>query len=244
MNESSTISVIERDNLTREMLSRWIDSAPGFRCVGGYADTRSALQHLSEENPDLILVDLHLPGAIEYVRHLKPLLPGTGFVMLTVYEETDIIFESLAAGATGCLSKNTTRTELLAVLMNARRGVLPMASYVARKILHFFYGSRSKPDAVVELRRSEKVVLELLARGYRDGEIAAALDISIAMVNTHVRDIYGKLQARSQARAAARHSRQSRGMDIRVRGFVEYGSATILASQETKPCGQSAGSCQ
>ena len=77
MNESSTISVIERDNLTREMLSRWIDSAPGFRCVGGYADTRSALQHLSEENPDLILVDLHLPGAIEYVRHLKPLLPGT-----------------------------------------------------------------------------------------------------------------------------------------------------------------------
>jgi len=97
MNESSTISVIERDNLTREMLSRWIDSAQGFRCVGGYADTRSALQHLSEENPDLILVDLHLPGAIEYVRHLKPLLPGTGFVMLTdrADEETGVLVERL-----------------------------------------------------------------------------------------------------------------------------------------------------
>ena len=158
MNESSTISIIERDNLAREILSRWIDSAQGFRCVGGYADARSALQHLPEENPDLILVEIHLPGAIEYVRHLKPLLPRTGFVMLTIYEETDIIFESLTAGAAGYLSKNTTRTELLAALRDVRRGVLPMASYVARKVLQLFCGSRSKPDAVVELRRSEKVV--------------------------------------------------------------------------------------
>jgi DNA-binding NarL/FixJ family response regulator len=236
MNEPNTISIIESDNRTRQILSHWIDCTPGFRCLSGYADTDSARRSLPNEGPDLVLVDLHLPDAIGCVRELKALMPRTSFIMLSVFEDVDLVFESLAAGASGCLAKDSARAELIAALGEARRGVLPMNSPVARKALQSFNGTRMRLNPVVELGTHERVVLELQARGYRCGQIAAALGISPPTVNAHLCGVYVKLQARARSRtdAGARPICQRRGGDSPACGSGTQACTTLPAGQQAK----------
>lgn len=203
---SIAVSIVEDDASARGILSDWIQSAPGFRCAGTHASAESALATLPAEKPTVVLTDINLPGmsGIECVRRLKPLLPDAQFVMLTVYEDSDHIFNALMAGATGYLLKQTPRQELLAALKEVHAGGSPMTSNIARKVVQAFQWSNSSNSEADELTAREREVLELLARGYLYKEIAESLHISVPTVNTYTRRIYEKLHVRSRSQAVAK----------------------------------------
>lgn len=214
---SIAVSIIEDDAPAREILADWIRRAPGFRCVSQYGDAESALAKLPADQPGIVLVDINLPGmsGIECVRRLKPLLPGTQFVMVTVYEDTDHIFHALAAGATGYMLKQTPREELLAALKDVQAGGSPMTSNIARKVVQSFQRSGPQVPESANLSPREREVLDLLARGYLYKEISTALGISVPTVNTYIRRIYEKLQVQSRAQAVAKYGHFDAGDEWR-----------------------------
>ena len=201
-----TVSIVEDDAPARGMLADWIHRASGFRCAGQYGSAEAALAALPAEKPAVVLMDINLPGmsGIECVRQLKPMLPNTQFVMLTVYEDADHIFNALAIGASGYLLKRVSRGELLAALRDVHAGGSPMSSNIARKVVKSFLRPALQSSEAVELSPREREVLELLARGYLYKEIAESLRISIPTVNTYIRRIYEKLHVRSRSQAVAK----------------------------------------
>jgi DNA-binding NarL/FixJ family response regulator len=203
---SITVSIVEDDGEARKLLAGWIKRAEGLRCVGEHGSAEIALTALPEEKPSVVLMDINLPGmnGVECVRRLKPALPTTQFVMLTVYEDADHIFNALAAGATGYLLKQTPRMELLAALQDVNRGGSPMASNIARRVVQSFQQTASAVKSSEELSAREQEVLNLLARGFLYKEIAESLNISVATVNTYIRRIYEKLHVRSRSQAVAK----------------------------------------
>jgi DNA-binding NarL/FixJ family response regulator len=200
------VAIVEDDSSVREILSEWIGRAQGFECVGCYANAEIALEKMPPQNPAVVLMDINLPGisGIECVRRLKPLLPLTQFVMLTVYEDADHIFNALAAGASGYLLKQTPRDELLSALSDVHVGGSPMTSNIARKVVQSFQRPAIHVDESANLSPREREVLELLARGYLYKEISDALGIGVPTVNTYIRRIYEKLHVRSRAQAVAK----------------------------------------
>jgi len=201
-----TVVVVEDDSPVREILATWIREAEGFACVGQFPDAESALAQMAGCQPDVALVDINLPGlsGIECVRDLKPRLPGTQFVMLTVYEDSDHIFDALSAGATGYLLKRTPREALLTALREVHAGGSPMSSNIARKVVQSLQVTKPKATpADDELSKRENEVLALLAQGYLYKEIADAIGISLPTVNTYIRRIYEKLHVHSRAQAVA-----------------------------------------
>ncbi len=206
---SIAVSIVEDDAPARDILASWIRRADGFRFVSGHGSAELAITKLPVEKPSVVLMDINLPGmnGIECVRKLKPLLPEAQFVMLTVYEDADHIFNALVAGATGYLLKQTPRSELLAALKQVHAGGSPMTSNIARKVVQCFHQPQNQPspdDAALSPR--EREVLELLARGYLYKEIADTLTISLPTVNTYIRRIYEKLHVRSRAQAIAKYT--------------------------------------
>jgi DNA-binding NarL/FixJ family response regulator len=220
---SIAVSIVEDDSQSREILSDWIQHAPGFRCVGQYGNAESALLKLPAEKPGVVLMDINLPGmsGIECVRQLKPQLPKTQFVMLTVYEDTDHIFDALAVGASGYLLKQTPRDELLTAIKDVHVGGSPMTSNIARKVVQSFQRAAPQADESVNLSPREKEVLESLACGYLYKEIADKLGITVATVVTYIRRIYEKLHVRSRAQAVAKYGhfapRDERGHSVVIR---------------------------
>jgi DNA-binding NarL/FixJ family response regulator len=204
---SIAVSIVEDDGPAREVLTDWIRHAHGFRCVSQHGSAESALMKLQAEKPSVVLMDINLPGmsGIECVRQLKPQLPNTQFVMLTVYEDTDHIFDALAVGASGYLLKQTPREELLTALKDVHAGGSPMTSNIARKVVQSFLRSAPQTDESVTLSPREREVLELLACGYLYKEIADKLGITVATVVTYIRRIYEKLHVRSRAQAVAKY---------------------------------------
>jgi DNA-binding NarL/FixJ family response regulator len=211
---SIAVSIVEDDAPVRELFVEWINLAEGFRCISQHGDTRSALMHLPKEKPAIVLVDINLPdlSGIECVRRAKPLMPETQFVMLTVYKDSNHIFDALAAGAVGYLLKQTPCKQLIASLKEVSEGGSPMTSYIARKVVQSFQ-ERSVPSvqfdgpAVDGLSARERQVLELLARGHFYKEICETLAISKSTVNTHVRNIYEKLHVHTRGQAIAKFSK-------------------------------------
>src|SRR6516164_4535540 len=134
------VSIVEDDAQARKILAGWISRASGFRLAGDWGDAETALSQLTEKKPHVVLMDINLPGmsGVEAVKRLKPVLPDTQFVMLTVYEDADHIYNALAAGATGYLLKQTPRAELLNALEEVHRGGSPMTSNIARKVVQSF----------------------------------------------------------------------------------------------------------
>jgi DNA-binding NarL/FixJ family response regulator len=199
------VSIVEDDAPARAILAGWVGRAEGFRCLGQHANGELALAQLPLEQPDVVLMDINLGGinGVECVRRLKPVLPNTQFLMLTVYEDADHILRALEAGASGYLLKQTPRTQLLAALREVFAGGSPMTSNIARKVVQSFQRPPSASDAQ-PLSPREQEVLDLLARGYLYKEIADALNISVPTVNTYIRRIYEKLHVRSRAQAVAR----------------------------------------
>jgi DNA-binding NarL/FixJ family response regulator len=206
---NTSVSIVEDDPTIRQILAEWINRAEGFHCHSVHDSTESALGKLPEEKPHIVLVDINLPGqsGIDCVRQLKPVMPDTQFMMLTVYEDSGHIFDALQAGASGYLLKRTPREELIAALKQVEEGGSPMTSYIARKVVQSFYQPHQAPperNGTEGLSPRECEVLELLARGYFYKEITEALNISTSTVNTHVRRIYEKLHVHSRAQAVAK----------------------------------------
>ena len=206
---SIAVAIVEDDVPAREILASWIRSTDGFRVVGEYDDAETAIARLPHEKPSVVLFDINLPGmnGIECVRKLKPRLPETQFVMVTVYEDANHIFNALSAGASGYLLKQTRRNELLDALKDVHAGGSPMSSQIARKVVQNFYRNEAQSNGeTIELSPREREVLELLARGYLYKEIAEMLKISVQTVNTYIRRIYEKLHVRSRAQAVAKYA--------------------------------------
>ena len=202
------VSIVEDDQKAREIFVEWVNRAGGFRCISDHGSAEDALEKMPKASPQVIFMDINLPGmnGVECVRRLKPLLPDAQFVMLTVYEDSDHIFEALAAGASGYLLKRTPRDELLAAIKQVHEGGAPMTSYIARKVVQAFQRQQSEKPEVNELSPREWEVLELLSRGYSYKEISSALTIGIPTVNTHLHRTYEKLHVRSRGEAVAKFS--------------------------------------
>lgn len=211
---SATVVIIEDDAPNREIWAEWVDRSPDFKCIKQFGSVEAALPVVPELQPRIVLSDINLPGlsGIEGVRRLKPLLPNTQFVMLTVYEDADHIFEALAAGATGYMLKDTRRSQLLEALREVHAGGSPMSANIARKVVQSFQHAGSQPSAAVSsgegenLSPREREVLDLLAQGLLYKEISEKLGVSLPTVNTYIRRIYEKLQVRSRAQAVARYT--------------------------------------
>ena len=188
----------------------WIRGTEGFKLVGEYDDAETAVAELPQKKPSVVLYDINLPGmnGIECVRRLKPRLPETQFLMVTVYGDANHIFDALAVGASGYLLKQTRRNELIDALRDVHAGGSPMSSQIARKVVQSFRRNETESAGgeMVELSQREGEVLELLARGYLYKEIAEQLKISVQTVNTYIRRIYEKLHVRSRAQAVAKYA--------------------------------------
>ncbi len=197
--------VVEDDESVRDILTTWLRQADGFVCVGVFGDVESALPQIAQHKPDVVLVDINLPGVsgIECVRQLKPRIPETQFVMLTVYEDSTHIFDALSAGATGYLLKRTSREVLIDALREVHAGGSPMSGNIARKVVQSLHQPKPRIRPADELSKRENEVLALLAQGYLYKEIADALGIGRETVNTYIRRIYEKLHVHSRAHAVA-----------------------------------------
>ena len=205
------VSIIEDDAPTREILVGWIRHSRGFQLVSDYGDAEQAVSRLPTDRPDVVLMDINLPAmsGIECVRQLKLIMPETQFVMLTVYEDADHLFDALAGGASGYLLKRTLREELIDALKDVHSGGSPMSSNIARKLVQSFRQMPSATDGIEDLTPREREVLHLLASGDLYKEIADTLGISITTVNAHIRRIYEKLHVRSRGQAVAKYARIS-----------------------------------
>jgi DNA-binding NarL/FixJ family response regulator len=197
--------IVEDDVSIRPLLAEWIQQTPGFTLLGQFPDAESAIAPMLEKKPNIALFDINLPGlsGIELVRQLKPKLPATQFVMLTVYEDANHIFEALSAGATGYLSKRTPREALITALRDVNAGGSPMSSSIARKVVQSFQRKNARAEPIDELSKRENEVLALLAQGHTYKHIADAMQIGIATVSTYSRRIYEKLHVNSRGQAVA-----------------------------------------
>jgi len=206
-NMSISVSIVEDDAGVRNTLAKLIDSSAGFRCLSQHPSAESALRELPKQNPEVVLMDINLPGlsGVECVRRLKPALPRAQIIMLTVYQNTEQIFNALAAGATGYLLKQTPPAELLSAIRDVHGGGSPMSSHIARKIVQSFQKPAPGNRGLESLTPREAEVLDYLAKGFLYKEIAEALKISYDTVHAHIRKIYEKLQVRSRTEAVARH---------------------------------------
>lgn len=204
-----TVSIVEDSEQVRSTLARLINRAEGFRCQSQFANAEAALVELPREKPDVVLMDINLPGmnGVECVRQLKHIIPDTQVVMLTVYEDTQSIFNALASGASGYLLKRTTKDELLAAIREVHRGGSPMTTHIARKVVQSFQSSTVSPQPAENLSPREQEVLDCLARGFLYKEIAEKLGISYETVHTYIRRIYEKLQVRTRTEAVAKFLR-------------------------------------
>ena len=203
----TAVSLVEDHADTRESLAALINSAPGFRCVSVYASAEDALRDIPKQNPDVALVDINLPGmsGIECVAKLKNLLPELPILILTTYEESELIFNSLSAGASGYLLKKTAPTELIEAIEQVRAGGSPMSMPVASKIVRFFQQRQQAASEVEKLTQREQEILALLARGFLYKEIGERVGISFSTVRAHLRNIYKKLHVQSRTEATAKY---------------------------------------
>jgi DNA-binding NarL/FixJ family response regulator len=205
-----TISIVEDNDKLRSTLVRVLNRAADFRCVSDYGNAEDALKDMPRIQPEVVLMDINLPGmnGVECVRQLKHLLPKVQVMMLTVYEDTENIFNALAAGATGYMLKRTPQKELLEAIHEVHRGGSPMTTHIARKVVLSFQQTAASALATESLSTREQEVLDLLSRGLMYKEIADKLQISYETVHTYIRRIYEKLQVRTRTEAVAKFLRR------------------------------------
>ena len=201
------VAIVEDDTHLRALFTDWVSSVPHLQLVAEYSNAEDAMAQLPKIPVDIVLMDINLPGqdGIECVRMLKNARPETLFLMVTVYDDAQRIYQALAAGATGYLLKRSTRAELLDAIEDLRSGGSPMSSSIARKVVQSFQQfSAPKGSATAALSDREMDVLKLLAQGYVYKEIGDQLSISVPTVGTHVRHIYNKLHVQTRAQAVAK----------------------------------------
>jgi DNA-binding NarL/FixJ family response regulator len=205
-----SVSIVEDNEQLRKTLARVISRSEGFECVSHYGTAEEALAALPKEKPEVVLMDINLPGinGVECVRKLKETSPDILSVMLTVYEDTENIFNALAAGASGYLLKRTKTPELLEAIREVQRGGSPMTTHIARKVTQSFQKAGPSAQATENLSQREQEVLDCLSQGFLYKEIAEKLGISYETVHTYIRRIYEKLQVRTRTEAVAKFLRR------------------------------------
>jgi DNA-binding NarL/FixJ family response regulator len=201
-----TVSIVEDDRGTRESLAELLNDASGMRCLGSYATGEAALRGIPAEAPDVAMVDINLPGmsGIDCVSKLKTLLPKLQVLMITTYEDGDLIFRSLRAGASGYLLKKTPRAKLIEAVEEVHAGGAPMSMQIARKVVGHFHRLQQTISDVDKLTKREQEILALLAKGRRYKEIVDELGLSLSTVRTHLSHIYNKLHVQSRTEAAVK----------------------------------------
>ncbi len=203
------VAVVEDDAGLRRSLRKSLEESHCTRCVAAVGSAEEALATLPALKADVILMDVNLPGAsgVECVQRLVPLLPETHFIMLTVFDDTEVVFQSLAAGAIGYLTKPVTEERLLEAIQDVYDGGAPMTGSIARRIVQAFRKPAADPRIAIEesLAPREQEVLRLLAKGYLQKEIADQLDISFPTVRTLTARIYTKLHVHSRSQAVAKY---------------------------------------
>jgi len=202
-----TVSIVEDDRGTRESLRELLERAAGLRCVGAHGNGEDALRSIPAENPNVVLMDINLPGmnGIVCVGRLKERLPKTQVLMLTTYEESDLIFDSLRSGASGYLLKNMPPDELVQAVEQVHAGGSPMSMHIARKVVSHFQQIKRPSSEVEKLTRREQEILGLLAKGYLYKEIADHLGISLSTVRAHLHAVYEKLHVQSRTQAVVKY---------------------------------------
>lgn len=200
------VALVEDDAATRDGLRWLIATTDGFRCVGAFPTVETALGGLEAEPPDVLLLDIHLPGMLgsEAVPLLRKRYPQMQVVMLTVYANEDKVFESLRNGACGYVLKKTPPAELMEAVRDAHGGGSPMSSEIARKVIEALRRSPSSPAPESQLTPQEVRLLELLAEGYSYQGAGARMNVSLNTVRNYVRSVYEKLQVSTRSEAVSK----------------------------------------
>jgi DNA-binding NarL/FixJ family response regulator len=200
------VAIVEDDEDIRASLTHRLGENSSLTLLASYADAESALADLPQRSPDVVLMDINLPGldGIECVRQLKPKLPATQFVMLTVYEDNNRLFKSLIAGASGYLLKRTPPGKLLAAIKEAHAGGSPMTPQIARRVVQHFQQASEPASELPKLTPRETDVLNQLAKGFRYKEIIDNLGISAGTLHSYIRNIYEKLHVHSRTEAVVK----------------------------------------
>jgi DNA-binding NarL/FixJ family response regulator len=200
------VVIVEDNKIINDSLSLLINRANGFSCVGSFIDCESMLKKIKTIKPDILLMDIKLPGmnGIEGVKIAKGILPELNILMLTVHEENDLIFDALCAGACGYLVKKTHPERLLEAIQEAHEGGAPMSSHIARKVTLFFQNRHTVSEDSTLLTERELSILRELIKGKTYYSIAMTLNISKDTVRFHIKRIYKKLHVHSQAEAVAK----------------------------------------
>jgi DNA-binding NarL/FixJ family response regulator len=203
------VAIVDDDEGIRAGLAALIRRAPNFKLAGDYANAETALTEIPRHPPDVVLMDINLPGmkGVECVRQLKAALPGVQFLMLTVYEDSDSLFNSLKAGASGYLLKRTASARLLEAIRDVHSGGAPMTPQLARRVVQFFSKPAEQGASVARLTPGEREFLDQLAQGYAYKEIAGRMKISIDTVRSYVRTVYEKLHVHSRTEAVVKYLR-------------------------------------
>ena len=198
------VAIVEDDDRFRKSLSRWVASTAGLHCAGSYSNAEDALKQIPQTNTDIVIMDINLPSmsGIECVRKLRTERPALQIVMLTVYEDSDLIFKALQAGAHGYLLKRSSPDQILEAITEVSRGGAPMSSQIARKVVQSFEQKSLSAGADASLTKREEEILHGVVRGLINKEIADELHISVETIRVHLKNIYEKLHVRSRTEAA------------------------------------------
>lgn len=203
MAKSITVCIVEDIEEIRLGVKRTLDNSEDFVCTGVFEDAEQSLDGLSGLCPDIVLMDINLPGisGIECIRKIKPHCPETQFMMFTIYEDSGQVFDALAAGANGYLLKKTSQPKILEALKELHDGGAPMNTHIARKVVANLRNTSGENDALKHLSPREKEVLQLLAKGFFYKEIGYKLSISTGTVSQHIHHIYEKLHVQNSTEA-------------------------------------------
>jgi DNA-binding NarL/FixJ family response regulator len=204
-----SVSIVDDSSELRQSIATFVNNSPGFRCVSTYSNGNEAILRLPADKPDVVLMDINMPGmnGIECVRRLRAVAPKMQIIMLTVYGDSDQIFDALVAGASGYLLKRVTPEKLLEAIKEVHEGGAPMSSFIARKVVASFQKKtgKEKPGQDFHLAPREQMVLERLAKGMTYKQICSELDISIGTIRTYIRRIYEKLHVHSRTEAVVKY---------------------------------------
>ncbi len=204
-----TVGVVEDSPILRRNLKRWLDLAPGFKCLCACANGAEALELIPTRRPQVVLMDIQMPGmsGIECAARVKHQLPSVQIIMLTVYEDIDLIFKALRAGACGYLLKRCPPQEILEAIREILQGGAPMTSAIARKLVAAFQEPTPAADAAGSLTAREREILDSLSQGLSNKEIGAKLGLSQFTVRNHLAHVFEKLHVRCRTEAVVAYQR-------------------------------------
>lgn len=210
----TTVAIIEDNNTMRKMLTELVDSAPGYRCVCACSTSKEALVEVPKHQPNVALMDIHLPdeSGINCTARLTEKMPELQVIMVTVYQDINLIFQALKAGACGYILKRFRPEQIIQAIAEVRAGGAPMTSEIARMLVQSFRTPTVVPDAGLTSREAE--ILELLAEGLSNKEIAQKKNIAAGTVRNHLASIFKKLHVRCRSEATAKYLRTKQRAEL------------------------------